>query len=185
MFEGGNDLIGHFVMMGGDVMEYKVGGGVNNAVLAKDADFGIAELFFTPAASDGDEGSFKGPFIHHSGLAIMGNGWKVGVGRQAFVLVIIQILLGDIRHRVGIRSIPPVPIAVGKITRMVAAIIGDGKEAMGPELFDQPFFRFGGLERVTLFEPAEVQGFGKIPRLDVAVFVRGKVWVIGHEVRRT
>jgi len=102
------------------------------------------------------------------------------VRRQAFALVIIQVLLGDKRNRVGIRTIPAVPTAVGKITRMIAAIIGDGKEAMGPELFDQPFFRFDGLELMTLFEPAEVEGCGKIPRLDVAVFVGGKVWIIGH-----
>src|SRR5260221_417222 len=35
VFEGGNDFIGHFVMMRGDVMENKVWGGVNNVVLTK------------------------------------------------------------------------------------------------------------------------------------------------------
>ena len=91
------------------------------------------------------------------------------------------------RHKIRTGGLVPgsfEPGAFAEVTIMNAAIIVDGKEAMGPQLFDQPLGGGFGFEFMLAIEPAEVESFRRITPLDGAVFVLSEVWVIGHVKRR-
>jgi hypothetical protein len=177
--EGFDDLAGHFVMVIANVMKDEVGGGVNDFVGAEDTNFGIAEWFFVPAVSYGHELAFVGSFVELPFFAILGDGWEIGVGAEAFFLVILEVFFGDVRDRVAIVSVPTVPIAVGEVTGLISAGIADGEAAMGPKFVDEPFFGRGGFEVESGFEPADVEPvFARRPYLVVLIW--RKIWVIGH-----
>src|SRR5882672_5808321 len=127
VFEGVNNLIGHFVMMSADVVENQVRGGVNFIVVAEDANFRIAQRLLEAMAGDGDHRFSVCGSGYRSCLAIISHGSVIRMRALAGGLQLIELPDTDERNIRDFSSIAFVPSAFEEVTVVKAAIIVDSK----------------------------------------------------------